>query len=103
MDAVSAVKFGARVDSVSAVKSMDHEQHWLGLDSRSCHPRHFFPFVHTVPCVSTGIMYASRRRFLDIELATAKIALHDPVLGAVRQLTPSMGASSSSRVSSYTL
>jgi hypothetical protein len=35
-------------------------------------------------------MYASRRRFLDIELATAKIALHDPVLGAVWHLTPSM-------------
>jgi len=29
MDAVSAVKFGARANSVSAVKGMDHEQHWL--------------------------------------------------------------------------
>jgi hypothetical protein len=37
MDAVSAVKFGARVDSVSAVKGMDHEQHWLGLDGAVDH------------------------------------------------------------------
>jgi hypothetical protein len=42
-----------------------------------------FSICHTVPCVLTGIMYASRRRFLDIELATAEIALHDLILGAV--------------------
>jgi len=40
MDAVSAVKFGARFDSVSAIKGMNHEQHWLFPMVRSIMPPH---------------------------------------------------------------
>jgi len=50
-----AVKFGARADSVSAVKSMDHEQHWLCPMVRSIiSPYHYF-VVTTVPYALTGI------------------------------------------------